>query len=68
MMAQINSIVIVITFVIGILSLLFLLIGVFFDLWDLQHYVSETLIKIGLTGLLILVFIAFFMIFVNLLF
>ena len=66
MLNLLNSIMLKVVAGISILSLLSALSGVLYKVWDLGENYSDIAFKIGMTGLIIISFIAFSMIGINL--
>lgn len=66
MLSLLNSIMLKISVGIGILSILGIFCGALCSMWDLGENCGETAIKIGLTGLVIMGFLALLMMGVNL--
>lgn len=63
---MLNSIMLKIVVGIGILSILGILSAMLCDIWNLGENYSDIAFKISMTGLIIMGFIAFFMIGINL--
>lgn len=66
MLAQINSIMLKVVVGIGTLSILGLLSGMLCEVWDLGENYTNIVFKIGMTGLIIMGFIALLMAGINL--
>ena len=65
-MSLLNSIMLKVVVGLGTLSVLGILSGMLCDIWDLGENYSDIVFKIGVTGLIIIGFIVFFMIGINL--
>ena len=66
MLALLNSIMLKVVVGIGTLSILSLLSGMLCELWDLGDNYTNIVFKIGMTGLIIMGFLALLMMGVNL--
>lgn len=66
MLNLLNSIMLKVVAGIGTLSILSFLSGMLCDIWSLEENYSDIVFKIGMTGLIIIGFIALFMIGINL--
>lgn len=66
MLVLLNSIMLKVVVGIGILSALGILSGALCSMWDLGENCGEIALKIGMTGLIIMGFIAIFMVGINL--